>query len=509
MTDVIAKDALDEVFEHIREEEIVELALALGNLDSPTGQEGAASDHVYAWLDEHGFAPERVALFPDRANVAARVAGTGGGPSLLLNSHLDTTIAKEETLTTLNAGAPVHHSAWREGDRLVGNGIVNNKGVMATWMIACKALKEAGIRLRGDLLMTMVVGEIGLEPVDEFQPPEYVAKEAGAQFVVNRGYTADYGLVAEGTDFKLCWVEAGKAFFKVTVHGIDPPLYTPYLERPTTMTESRNAIVRAAKVIEAIEDWAYEYQTRHTYVCDGGTVVPKVSVNAIRSGTPYKITKTPSVCQLYVDARITPEQRPGDVQRELQRAVDASGVPASIVPFVYRRGYEAQNVAPLVEKIERVHARHFGERPGQPIEAITSMWRDSNVFNAAAIPTVIYGPGASVGGGNFSMEIQAMTDAARVYAAIVMEVCGIAEPRDERVSSTGPGTAAFRVEPPTIAEGDDHVRGPDVFSTMVPMGSPPCALSGGRRDRSAIGPKADRTSYVSCRDIAGRSGRLA
>lgn len=422
---VVGSDLLDRVVREIDEDEVVDLALALGNVDSPTGQEGPAAELVYEWLVENGFEPARVGLFPDRPNIVARVRGAGGGPSLLLNSHLDTTIAAHETLTTLRAAAPEHHSAWREGDRLIGNGIVNNKGVMATWMIACKALRQVGAQLRGDLLMTMVVGEIGMEPVDEFQPPKYIAKEAGAKYLVTRGYTADYGLVAEGTDFALCWVEAGKAFFKVTVHGIDPPLYTPYVPRPTGPEESPNAIVRASRVIEAIEEWACRYETENTYTCPGGTVVPKVSVNAVRSGVPYKITKAPSVCHLYVDVRITPQQNPRAVERELVKVLAATGIPATVEPFVFRRGFEAQDVDGLVADIETAHSSVFGSKPQRPITAITSMWRDSNVFNEVGIPTVVYGPGASVGGGNFAMEVSALTAAARAYAAIVMQVCGV------------------------------------------------------------------------------------
>ena len=422
----MSTDVLAGVYDHIDEDELVQLALALGNLDSPTGEEGAASDYVYDWCEAEGFEPRRLALFPDRANVVARVPGAGGGQSLMFNSHLDTTIAKEEWLTTLHADAREHHSAWREGRRLVGNGIVNNKGVMATWLTACRALGRAGVRLRGDLLMTAVVGEIGLEPVDEFQPPRYIAKEAGARYIVNRGVTADWAVVAEGTSFALCWVEAGKAFFKVIVHGDEPPLYTPYLPRPTGIADSPNAIVRSTAVIQAIEQWAYEYEQGHTYRCDGGTVVPKVSVNAVRSGVPYKITKTPSVCLLYVDARITPEQDPRSVQRELEEAIGSTGVPVTVEPIAYRRGYEAVGVEPLVACVEAAHSRVIGGTPGRPIEPITSMWRDSNVFIEAGIPTVVYGPGASVGGGNFSMEIDDLVTAARVYAAIAIEVCGLA-----------------------------------------------------------------------------------
>ena len=427
MTQVsLAENALEQALGKIREEEIVELALALGNLDSPTGSEGAASDHVFEWLGHAGFEPRRVALLPDRANVVARVRGGGDGTSLLFNSHLDTTIAREEVLTTPHAGAREYHEAWREENRLIGNGIVNNKGVMSTWMVACKALRDAGVQLEGDLMMTMVVGEIGVEPVDEFQSPEYLAKEAGARFLVNRGVTADYAVVAEGTSFGLCWVEAGKAFFRVSVLGDEPPLYTPYLPRPTSIAESPNAIVRASAVIAAIEKWAERYEREHTYRCEGGTVIPKVSVNAIRSGVPYKITKTPSICQLYVDTRITPEQDVRGVERELRSVLAETGIPTIVEPIAFRRGYEAHDVGPLVDHVEAAHDRVFGGRPGRPIDAITSMWRDSNVFIEAGIPTVVYGPGASVGGGNFAMEIEDLVKAARVYTALAIEVCGVA-----------------------------------------------------------------------------------
>ncbi len=429
MTDSSAQQALRAATERIDEESVVGLALALGNLDSPTGSEGAASDFVFGWLAAAGFAPRRLALLPERANVVARVrgAGSGAGRSLMFNSHLDTTIAREEILTTPLAGAREYHEAWREGDRLIGNGIVNNKGVMATWMVACKALRDAGVVLDGDLVMTMVVGEIGVEPVDEFQSPEYLAKEAGARFIVNRGVTADYAVVAEGTSFGLCWVEAGKAFFRISVLGDEPPLYTPYLPRPTSISDSPNAIVRATAVIEAIEEWGPMYEREHTYRCEGGTVVPKISVNAIRSGVPYKITKTPSICQLYVDARITPEQDVRAVERELRGVLDATGIPLVVEPFAFRRGYEARGVEPLVAWVEAAHEKVLGGRPGRPIDAITSMWRDSNVFIEAGIPTVVYGPGASVGGGNFAMEIDDLLTAAKVYTALAIEVCGVVQ----------------------------------------------------------------------------------
>src|SRR4029078_5130145 len=134
--------------------------------------------------------------------------------------------------------------------------VCNCKGPMATWLLAAKAIRDSGVKLKGDLVLMAVVGEIGLEPVDEFQPPQFVAKEAGTRYAITHGGVADYALVSEGTDFGIVGVEAGKAFFKITVFGNDLSIYTPYIERPTSIEKNPNAIVRISKLIERIEAWA-------------------------------------------------------------------------------------------------------------------------------------------------------------------------------------------------------------------------------------------------------------
>ncbi|MDR5684438.1 MAG: M20/M25/M40 family metallo-hydrolase [Armatimonadota bacterium] len=424
------------VLDRIDREDLVALALDLANIDSPTGQEGAVGEYLTDTLTRWGLSPRRVGLLPDRFNVVARIPGTGDGRSLIFNSHMDTTIAKEEIWTTRRAADPVFHTGRREGDHLIGNGIVNNKGPMACWLVAAKALHESGIPLRGDLLLTMVAGEIGQEPVDEFEAPRYVAKETGARYLVEHGTVADYALVAEGTDFGVGWVEAGKAFFKVTVFGNDFPLYTPYIPRPTPPESSPSAIVRAAKLIEHIEAWAVRYEQVHRYEGPGGVVVPKVNIGAIRGGVPWKITKTAGVCALYVDVRITPAQNPLDVRDELRTVLSGAGVHGEVELYVYRPGCEGRGVEPLVQSIQRAHAAVRGGAPPAAIPPYTSMWRDINVFNALGIPAVIYGPGPSVGGGQFAMRIDDMVDAARAYALIALDVCN--QPRPPAVCSAAP-----------------------------------------------------------------------
>ena len=414
---------MKDILNRINPDELVKVALDLGNIDSPTGQEGEIAEFVYGWLGQQGFAPRKLGLFRNRFNVAATLPGNSRGRSLVFNSHMDTTIAKEEIWTTRRAADPIFHSAWQEGDLLIGNGICNDKGPMAAWLIAAKAIRESGVSMKGDLVLTAVVGEIGLEPVDEFEPPEYLAKEAGTRYAVTHGAVGDYALVAEGTDFGLVWVEAGKAFFKITVFGEDVPIYTPYIQRPAPTEKSPNAIVRMARLIEHLESWAYDYERRYRYECPGGVVVPKVNIGAIRGGVPYKITKTVQQCAIYVDVRITPTQNPLDIREELRGLLSSAGLNGEVELYVYRRGYEGRQVEPLAESIRQSHRQIFGELPKLAPAPYSSMWRDINVFNEMGIPAITYGPGASVGGGNFAMRIEDLVTAAKLYALIALDVC--------------------------------------------------------------------------------------
>src|SRR5688572_29096313 len=270
----------DDVLARIDPQEVIDLALALGNIDSPTGSEGPAGQFVYDWLARNGFAPRKYALVEDRFGVAAWIDGSGGGYSLLYNAHLDTTLMRDAIWSARDPKERLYHSAWVEGDEIYGDGVVNDKGPMAAFLVAAKAIREAGYPLKGDLIVSAVPGEISREPVDEWQGPAYLSKDLGARFMATHGVVADYCIVAEGTGFGIVGIEPGKAHFKVTVRTDGPRYYTPYLPRPTEPGKSGNAIVLASAAVAAFEKWAFEYQQRNTYKGENGTIVPKASVNA-------------------------------------------------------------------------------------------------------------------------------------------------------------------------------------------------------------------------------------
>ncbi len=413
----------DDVIARIDPQEVVELALKLGNIDSPTGSEGTAGEFVFEWLKDHGFEPRKYALVEDRFNVAAWLPGTGGGYSLIFNAHLDTTLRPDAVWSAENPLDPLYRGAWIDGDEIVGDGVVNDKGPLAAFLVAAKAIREAGFPLKGDLIVSAVAGEISREPVDEWQGPAYLSKDLGARFMVTHGVVADFALVAEGTGFGIAGIEPGKAQFKVTVFTDGPRYYTPYLPRPTGLADAPNAIVRAAAVIERFEAWAYAYEQRNRYESPLGTVVPKVSVNAIRSGYPYNLTSAPQVCAFYVDARILPGVNPIDLRDDLRALLAEIGVRGRVELILYRPGFEAVGAERLIDTIRRCHSQVFTTPPTLVGAPVTSMWRDTNAFNELGIPAVSYAPRAASHAARKAIKVSDLVAAATIYARVAMDLC--------------------------------------------------------------------------------------
>jgi acetylornithine deacetylase/succinyl-diaminopimelate desuccinylase-like protein len=427
--DAVAQLTPNDVVARIDRQEVVDLALALGNIDSPTGSEGVAGQFVYDWLERNGFQPKKYALVEERFNVAAWLDGSGGGYNLIFNSHLDTTLRPDAVWSARDPRDPLYHSAWIDGDEICGDGVVNDKGPMAAFLVAARAIRDAGYPLRGDLIVSAGCGEISREPIEEFQGWPYLSKDLGGRFMVTHGAVADFALVAEGTGFGIVWVEPGKAHFKVSVYSDQPRYYSPYLPRPTGIVDAPNAIVRTSAVVQAFEEWAYEYERRNTYAAESGTVIPKASINAIRSGYAYNLTSTPQVCSFYVDTRILPGANPLDVRDDLRNLLEKVGVPGKVELFLYRPGYEAKGIEPLVSTIRRCHDQVFDTPPQTVSPSVSSMWRDANLFNELGIPALSYGPRSASHASKKSFKVQDLYNASLVYARIAMDLCNQDRPR--------------------------------------------------------------------------------
>ncbi len=186
-------------------------------LRSLSGQETAAQEWVAARLGELGLAVDRWALdfealraHPQFSMEAARERGLGvvgvlgedaGGPSLILNGHVDVVPAGDEG----NWRYPPWRATVAEG-RVYGRGSADMKGGLCCALFAAKALRDAGVRLRGRLLIESVVGEED--------------GGVGTLAAVLCGYRADGAVVVEPTGLAVAPAQAGALGFRVTVPGL-------------------------------------------------------------------------------------------------------------------------------------------------------------------------------------------------------------------------------------------------------------------------------------------------
>jgi acetylornithine deacetylase/succinyl-diaminopimelate desuccinylase-like protein len=405
-------------------EDLAELALRLGNTFAPAGQEEPAALEVHAWYRENGMESRLVPIVPGRANVVARLPGTGGGGSLLFNAHLDTEVSGPEYDALMGTPDLNRIGGWRVDDRLYGHTVLNDRGCMAAFMVAGRALLRSGARLGGDLLLTSVVGETGQAPVDEYQGLRYEGKGLGSTYLVQHGVRADYAVVAETTDNAICWYNCGAIYYKVTLRGRN--MYTPRLRRAESLSGQPNAIVRAAAAVEAIERWAIRREEALARPTPCGVVRPKAQVGAIRGGLPWRPNRSSPYCALYVDVRTLPGEDPREVTASLRAALDELGLGAELEPVMIKPGSEGMGVEPLVTAIGTAHELVTGAPPPAEAEsAVVSMWRDTNVFNPAGIPAVTFGPSRSRADvqGEGHLELDDLVAAAKVYVLTALQMC--------------------------------------------------------------------------------------
>ena len=414
-----------EVFERIDadRELLAETCLELGNTYGPCGHEQPVADAVSAWYERHGVPASQQSILADRSNVVATLAGTGGGRSLIFNAHLDTEISGPDHDNLMESDDPNRVGAWREGDRIFGHTVLNDRGCMSAFMVVAKALRSAGAGLAGDVIFTSVAGETGMAPVDEYRGLSYEGKGFGTRHLVDHGVRADYALVAETTAWSMSWIECGAVYLKITLRGRN--MYTPRLIRAPELADHPNAIVKGAAVATALEAWGIDYEERNSYVSELGEVRPKAQVGAIRGGVPYRPNRSSPVCKLYMDVRTPPGASQDAViaeVREVARSVDPA---AEVECYMAKAGLQGTGVEPLATSVEGAYGEVVGGRTPPPQVAHTSMWRDTNVFNAVGIPSLTFGPprGSAAVQGTGHFELDDLVAAAKVYAAVAIDLC--------------------------------------------------------------------------------------
>ncbi len=152
-------------------DEVVELCRDLIRIDTTNGNETPAAELLRERLAGAGIEAELVARDPARANLVARIPGTGDGPTLAYVGHLDVVPADARDWTHPPFAGVVDDDGF-----LHGRGAIDMKNEVAMRTVAAMVLAREGFRPRGDLLLMMVADEedgsakVGMEWLVEARP---------------------------------------------------------------------------------------------------------------------------------------------------------------------------------------------------------------------------------------------------------------------------------------------------------------------------------------------------
>jgi acetylornithine deacetylase len=136
--------------------------------------------------------------------VLARWAGSGGGPAILIDAHTDVVPPGDIHAWSGDPFVPRRFEV-NGRDSIVARGSCDMKAGLVAACEAMRAINEAGITLRGDVLFAPVSGEEdgGL----------------GTYALLQHGVVADMCLVPEPTDLAVVPANGGALTFRLKVHG--------------------------------------------------------------------------------------------------------------------------------------------------------------------------------------------------------------------------------------------------------------------------------------------------
>jgi acetylornithine deacetylase/succinyl-diaminopimelate desuccinylase-like protein len=414
---MISRAAPESLLEHVSEERLVATARSLVNIPSPTGHELAMAEHMRALFEEMGLAVAWQEVERDRPNVVGTLPGAGGGRSLMFNGHMDTSYSGSEPHLR---GVGFKPKAMLEEGRIWGLGISNMKGALACYVEALRALADAGVRLRGDLTVAAVVGEIEkTQWGEEFRGRDYRGYAAGSRHLVTHGAVADMCVLGEPTEQRIVLGHFGAMWCRIGVGG--PFVHTAFSQGRL----AENSIVRARELLDAVLEWVPEWEERATYRGLRGVV----NVGAVRGGFPWRLSRTPGRTDLFLDVRVPPTMSMPEARRafdELVRDLRDRHRDWDIDSEVYvtAPGAEIEEGHPLVQAIDRGHSAVFGAPP----ERDAVRWfSDASALTRYGVATVNYGTSSGLPGPEGeNLDVDGLVRIAQVYTLVAADVCEVA-----------------------------------------------------------------------------------
>jgi len=323
---------------------------------SPTGSgETPIARFVASWLAGEGLDVDLVEPIPGRPSVVGVLPGKGGGPSLMLNAHMDTVGAGGIS----NPFDPVVADG-----RVYGRGAYDMKASLAAIMIAAREAK--GLGLMGDLIVTAVADE--------------EVASIGTSAVLDR-LEADAAIVTEPTELRLCLAHKGFVWLEVESRGV-----AAHGSRPDLGVDAIGQMGRILQRVVGL-DQKLRRGSGHPLLGTGS-----IHASLIEGGQEW--STYPARCLARLERRTIPGEDGATSVREIEELIadahrEDSTVDASVEVSLERAASEVGADSP----VSRAVAEAAKAATGNEREAIgVAYWMDMALLNEAGIPAVAFGP---------------------------------------------------------------------------------------------------------------------
>jgi acetylornithine deacetylase/succinyl-diaminopimelate desuccinylase family protein len=396
VTDEVRSAGADAAAAAVDADELLGFARALiaARSENPGGTEDEAASIAADILGGLGADPAIVRDEAGRPSVVATI-GTGDGPSLAWNGHLDTVPAGSLDTWTIDpfAGEVVD-------GRLVGRGACDMKGPVAAALAAAAALRRSGHALAGTLTFHLAADE-------------ELAGVHGTRVLWERGYlTQEAAVVGEPTGLQLALAERGGAWVTATAHG-----KAAHGSQPD---RGVNAITAMARLLLRLPEVLPD---REHPLCGR----PTVNAALIAGGSAPNVV--PDRCEVDIDRRILPGETDAEaVLAPFRALVDALRAedPTIAIDTRIREWTDAAETDPD-SRVAAVARAAVAAETAPPADVGFTGITDARFYvNEAAVPAVILGPG-SLSVAHTADEWVAVDDlvvAARAYARLFVGFCG-------------------------------------------------------------------------------------
>jgi len=361
-----------------------------------------------------------------RENFAGRINGRGNGRSLILNGHVDVVPPGDEGNWEREPFAP----EVQDG-KIFGRGASDMKSGVVSAFWAVRALQEAGVPLKGDLIVQSVAGE------------ELGEHEVGTSNVLAAGYTADAAIVLEpsasfSTPLNINPTAASLLWGQVRVEGLAGHIgLRRELVRAGGAGDAAgvNAIDKGYLVLQALyqleQNWGIEKQAP-LFPAGHFSIMPGVINGQGRDiNIPFIFSEYCDIdfCAWYPPFA-DPEQVKAEIQDFIVRYVSHDRWLTEHPPiFTWKLdfpGYQTPVEHPIVGALGHGHQQATGRNA--TIEAFPAAC-DATWIASSGIPVVNYGPGhlANAHKANEWCSLSEVHDAALSIALTAMNWCGVAD----------------------------------------------------------------------------------